>query len=294
LTPLTLTQAVRLARLAEDAVAKRGLPLQYDGAGALIQVGSDGVPVHDGMVAGLANLARTVAGLPRQQWRSAVAEHFDQMTAPDGPPPIPDDLENELYLRLVCASTIKPTWAERMPEFAPGVLIVPATYAGRAVAMHFDLDRLGVTQEEATRMGLSNLRRLQDEVEHLRYNGTEITALTGSMFTASRALVLDTVLRESLQVENPPFGCLVAVPARDMLLVHVLRDQTVLTALDMLVALSTTLFMSRPGPISPHVYYATDHEWHQVTDDTGEIRVHDGGQLSDAMKRLGADRSSLL
>ena len=244
LTPLTVSQAVRLVRLAEDAVAKRGLPMQHDGAGALIPVGSDGVQVHDGMVAGLANLARTVAGLPRQQWRSAVAAHFDQMTAPAGPPPTPDDLESELYLRLVCASTIEPTWAERMPEFAPGVLTVPATYTGRAVAMHFDIDSLGVTREDATRMGLSNLRRLQDQVEHVHYNGAEITALTGSMFTASRALVLDTVLRESLQVENPPFGCLVAIPARDLLLVHVLRDQTVLTALDMLVTLSTTLFIS--------------------------------------------------
>ncbi|TCN41724.1 hypothetical protein EV644_104106 [Kribbella orskensis] len=294
LTPLTVSQAVRLVRLAEDAVARRGMPMQYDGAGALIPVGSDGVAVHDGMVAGLANLARTVAGLPRQQWRSAVAAHFDQMTAPDGPPPIPDDLESELYLRLVCASTIEPAWAERVPEFAPGVLTVPATYTGRAVAMHFDIDSLGVTREEATRMGLSNLRRLRDKVEHVHYNGAEITALTGSMFTASRALVLDTVLLESLQVENPPFGCLVAMPVRDMLLVHVLRDQTALTALDMLVTLSTTLFISRPGPASPHVYYATDHEWHQVTDGTGEIRVQDAGQLSDAMKRLGADRSALL
>jgi len=294
LTPLTVSQADRLVRLAEDAVAKRGLPMQYDGAGALMPVGSEGVPVHDGMVAGLTNLARTVAGLPRQLWRSAVAAHFDQMTAPDGPPPIPDDLESELYLRLVCASTIEPTWAERMPEFAPGVITVPATYTGRAVAMYFDIDRLGVTREEATRMGLANLRRLHDTVEHVRYDGAEITALTGSMFTASRALVLDTVLRESLQVENPPFGCLVAMPARDLLLVHVLRDQTVLTALDMLVTLATTLFISRPGPVSPHVYYATDHEWHQVTDDTGEIRVQDGDRLADAVKRLGADRSSLL
>ena len=54
--------------------------------------------------------------------------------------------------------------------------------------------------------------------------------LTGGMFTASRALVLDTVLRESLRVENPPFGCLVAMPARDMLLIHVVRDQTVVSA----------------------------------------------------------------
>ncbi|WP_132188434.1 MULTISPECIES: hypothetical protein [Kribbella] len=53
-----------------------------------------------------------------------------------------------------------------MPEFVPGVLTVPATYTGRAVAMHFNIDNLGMTQEEATRIGLANLRRLSDEVPY--------------------------------------------------------------------------------------------------------------------------------
>ncbi|TCO50277.1 hypothetical protein EV646_102351 [Kribbella antiqua] len=295
LTPLTMTQAVRLVRLAEEAVAQRGLPMQYDGEGALVPVGDDGVPVRDGMFAGLANLARTVAELPRQRWRTAVAAHFDQMIALDDPPSVPDDLESELYLRLVCASTIRADWAERVPEFVPGVLTAPATYTGRAVAMHFDIDSLGVTWDEAARLGLANLRRLHDEVEHVHYNGAEVTVLTGSMFTASRALVLDTVLRESMRVENPPFGCLVAMPARDMLLVHVLRDHTVVTALDMLLTLATTLFSSRPGAVSPHVYYVTDHEWHQVTDhSTGEVRVQTVAPLAEAMRRLGVDQSSRL
>lgn len=286
LTPLTVSQAARLVRLAEAATAKQGFPMQYDGTSALLPVGPDGEPVHDSMVAGLVNLARTVAELPRQQWRSAVAEHFAQMTDPSVPPPVPDDLESELYLRLVCASTIDPTWAETTPQFMPGVLTVPATYTGRAVAMHFDLDRLGVTREEATRIGLSNLRRLQDKVEHVRLDGAELVALTGSMFTASRALVLDAVLRESLRIENPTYGCLVAMPARDMLLVHVLQDQTAHTALRMLRTLSTSLFLSQAGPVSPHVYYYTaDRTWHQVTDNTGELQ--DVTQLAEAMTYLG-------
>ncbi|MFI7063841.1 hypothetical protein ACIBL3_22835 [Kribbella sp. NPDC050124] len=290
LVPLTMTQVDRLVRLAEDAVAHRGLPLRYDGTAALVPIGSDGVPVAEGMFAGLANLARTVAGLPRQQWRSAVSAHFDQMMPPGGPPTIPDDLDSELYLRLVCASTIEPTWAERVPEFVPGVLTVPATYAGRAVAMHFDSDRLGVPWAEATRIGLANLRRLTDEVEQVRNDGAEVAVLTGGMFTASRALVLDTVLRESLRVENPPFGCLVAMPARDMLLVHVVRDQKVVTALDMIVRLATCFFAGSPGPVSPHVYYVADDNWQQVTDySTGGVRLQTTGRLSETLHRIGAD-----
>ena len=288
LTPLTMSQAARLVRLAEDAAAERGQPMRYDGTAALVPVGADGAPVKDGMFAGLANLARTVAALPRQRWRCAVAAHFDQMAAPDRPASVPDDLESELYLRLVCASTIEPSWAERVPDFVPGVLTVPATYAGRAVAMHFDTDSLGVDWQEITRMGLANLRRLRDSVEHIRHSGAEVAILSGSMFTASRALVLDTVLRESLQVENPELGCLVAMPVRDMLLIHVVQDQSAVTALDQLATISTTMFTARPGPVSPHVYYVADNEWQQVTDhSTGVVRVQTAGELPDTLRRLG-------
>jgi hypothetical protein len=293
LTPLTTRQAERLVRLAEEAVAKRGFAMRYDGVGALMPVDSDGAPVRDGMTAGLMNLALTVAGLPRQRWRAAVTAHFDQITSPDSPPPIPDDLENELYLRLVCAATIDPEMSEGVPEFAPGLLTVPATYVGRAVAMYFDIESLGVPRQEATRMGLANLRRLRDEIETVRFEGAELTLLTGSMFTASRVLVFDTVLSESLHVENPPYGCLVAMPARDLLFVHVLRDQTMLKALQFLVTTAVNMFNTRPGAVSPHVYYVSDHEWHQVTDySSGEFHLHRIDKLEDTARLLGISEAA--
>ncbi|RZU11275.1 hypothetical protein EV645_6436 [Kribbella rubisoli] len=286
LMPLTMTQAKRLVRLAERAVAQRGLPLRYDGSAALVPIGGDS-DIANGMVAGLVNLARTVAGLPRQQWRAAVAAHFDQMMPVDGRPTVPDDLEGELYLRLVCATTIEPTWAESVPEFVPGVVTVPASYVGRGVAMHFDVDSLGVPWEEASRIGLANLRRLKDQVEYVQGPDADVAMLTGSMFTASRALVLDTVLRESLRVESPPLGCLVAMPARDMLLIHVLRDHTVVGAFGMLVRIASSFFADSPGPVSPHVYYVADNEWQQVTDYTsGLARLRAGGRFSEALQRL--------
>lgn len=297
LIPLTMTQADRLVRLAEAAVAERGFSMRYDGTGALIAVGNDNDPVGAAPSAGLANLARTVSGLPRQQWRSAVAAHFDQMLPPGERPMVPEDLENELYLRLVCAATIERSWTDRVPEFVPGVVTAPATYTGRAVAMHFDIDSLGVPWEEITRMGLANLRRLKDDVELVRDpggDGAEVAMLTGGMFTASRALVLDTVLRESLRVENPPFGCLVAMPARDMLLIHVMRDHTVISAFGMLLNLANCFFADSPGPVSPHVYYVTGNEWQQVTDySTGKAQLLAGGRFSDALHRLDREPSGL-
>jgi len=267
--------------------------MRYDGVGRLVPVGRDGAPVPGGATAGLVNLASTVANLPRQRWHSAVAAHFDQLTSLHEPPPLPDDLEKELYLRLVCADTIDPDLSKGTPEFMPGILKVPATYVGRAVAMHFDLDTLGVSREEATRLGLANLRNIQDEVDTVSFDGAEIALVTGSMFTASRALVFDTVLRDSLQVENPPFGCLVAMPARDLLYVHVIRDRTMLAALHLLITTAADLFNTRPGAVSPHVYYVADQNWHQVTDyTTGELHLHAIPQLESAAQHLVTEAST--
>ncbi|MFI5736407.1 hypothetical protein ACIA49_40200 [Kribbella sp. NPDC051587] len=284
LRPLTVRQVGRLVRLAERAASERGFPMRYDGVGALLPVEGDG------MVAGLANLARTVGGLPRQQWRAAVAAHFDQMGPGGERPGIPEDLENELYLRLVDASSVDPDWAERVPTFMPGLLTAPATYTGRAVAMHFDVGSLELSWSEINRIGLANLRRLRDTVEYVQVPGTEIAMLSGGMFTASRALVLDTVLRESLHVENPPFGCLVAMPARDMLFVHVMRDRTVVHAFMAMVRLATCFYSESAGPVSPHVYYVADQEWHQMTDySSGEFDLRSVPAFSQAMQRIESE-----
>lgn len=289
LLPLTMTQVDRLVRLSEAATSARGFPMRYDGSNALLPIGDDGAPVDNGMVAGLANLARTVGGLPRQRWREAVEAHFDQMAPGGRPPAIPDDLDNELYLRLVDASSISPEMARQVPEFVPGLRTAPATYTGRAVAMHFDLDSLGIPWHDIHRIGLANLRRLHDTVEYVDVQGAQVAALTGSMFTASRALVLDTVLRESLHVENPPFGCVVAMPARDLLLVHVMRDPTVVYAMLEMTKMANRCYSESPGPVSPHLYYTTDNEWYQLTDySTGTADLKRVPRFSQAMHRIEA------
>ncbi|MFD7155674.1 hypothetical protein ACFV9C_13795 [Kribbella sp. NPDC059898] len=286
LTPLTAHQAARLVRLAEAAVAKRGFAMRYDGAGSLIPTADQ---PSDSFSAGLGNLALKVAGLPRQQWHAAISDHFDQIPALDQLLTAPDDLENQLFLRLVRAAAHDPDMVEDAPEFVPGLVTAPALYAGRAVAMYFDVDRLGLSRSDATRIGLTNLRRLHDEVDTLRLGGAELSVLTGGMFTASRALVFDTVLRDSLHVDDPAFGCLVAMPSRDKLLVHVLRDATALHALGILAAVAAELFGTSPGAVSPHVYYVIRDQWHQVTDySTGTFHAHDVAPLLEALERVGA------
>ena len=281
LTPLSVTEAADLVRLAERAASERGLRARYDGDGALV--------TDDGMVAGLTNLARAVSGYRRRHWREIVRAHFDQIVGSlQQPPELPNDLDGSLYLRLVATDGIPSEWVNAAPELVPGVLCVPSTHSESAVSMHFDLGRLGMSRDDATRTGLANLRRLPDELEMLRHDGGEVAAISGTIFTASRALVLDTVLRETLRVENPSYGVLVAAPVRDLLLIHVLHDKSVIPAMDLMVSVATKSFAEQPGPISPHVYYVHDGRWQQVTQHAhGAIRIIVDGPMADAVERLG-------
>jgi hypothetical protein len=281
LTPLSVTEAADLVRLAELAASERGLRARYDGDGALVS--------DDGMVAGLTNLARAVSGYRRRHWSEIVRAHFDMVAGSvQQAPELPNDLDESLYLRLVATDGIPSEWADTAPELVPGVLCVPSTHSERAVSMHFDLDRLGMSRDEATRTGLANLRRLPDELEMLRHDGAEVAAISGTLFTASRALVLDTVLRETLRVENPSYGVLVAAPVRDLLLVHVVHDRSVVPAMDLMVSVATKSFAEQPGPISPHVYFVHEGHWQQVTQHVhGTIRIVVEGRMADAIDRLG-------
>jgi hypothetical protein len=106
---------------------------------------------------------------------------------------------------------------------------------------------------------------LTDTVAFAEHEGTYVAMITGSSFAASRALVLDTVLRESLHVENPRYGVLAAMPVRDLLLVHVITDLSVIPALGMMLNLSGRSHTTEPGPLSPTVYLVGPTGWQSAT-----------------------------
>lgn len=265
LSPLSRAEGAHLIRLCRQAANERGIAVTYDGEGALLMGDS-------GQVAGLTNLARIVAAHRQHRWPQLVGSHFDLLAASmlHGPPPPPTDPERELYLRLVPGSALPPDWTASAPEFVPGLLAVPATYDQGVVAMHLDPMDFGMTWPEAQRSGLANLRRLSDTIEYAEHDGVRVALLSGSTFAASRALVLETVLKESLEVESPPFGVLAAVPVRDLLLVHVITDLSVIPALGMMMSLTARIHAEQPGPLSPWVYLATPDGWHPAVEHTND------------------------
>lgn len=267
LAPLSRAEATHLIRLSLEAAAARALPARYDGRGALsLRLGSDRTesPPDGHFEAGLSNLARIVAGQRPDHWPRLVGEHFDLLahTLRHGPPPLPADPSRELIQRLTPRDSHEPLMLASAPEFVPGLVSVPATSTDGMIAMYFDpVADLGLTWAEAESHGLRNLRSLTDTVAYAEYDGTRVAMISGSNFAASRALVLDTVLRESLHVENPRYGVLAAMPVRDLLLVHVITDLSVLAALGMMLNLAGRAHATEPGPLSPWVYLVTPAGW---------------------------------
>lgn len=264
LPPLSRRQADRLVHLALRTAADLGLAVSYQGGAALVPTDRSA----DNPVLGLSNLARILAHFDEDRWPLLIEEHFRQLLEQlrQGPPKPPDDPERELIQRLVPRDALPPDWTADRPDFLPGLISVPSAEAEGVVTMYLEPADLGLTWSDAEHFGLANLRRLEDQVEYVDHDDLRIAFVSGTAFAASRALVLDTVLRESLHVEHAPHGVLAAVPARDTLLLHVIEDLTVIPALGVLLNVAARCHARDPGPLSPDVYLVTpDFTWHSAT-----------------------------
>ncbi|MEU4395151.1 hypothetical protein [Kribbella sp. NPDC023855] len=271
LVPLSPAEGAHLVRLSLEAAAECGLRGHYDSRGALIlqfHPAEHGSAPAEKFEAGLTNLARLVAGERPDHWPRLVSEHFDTLASSlrRGAPPLPADPQRELLQRLVPKDSLDPRLTGAAPEFVPGLLSVPSANTDGTITMYFDpASNLGLTWAEAETHGLRNLRAMTDSVAYAEYDGTRVAMISGSSFAASRALVLDTVLRESLHVENPQYGVLAAMPARHLLLVHVITDLSAIPALGMMLNLTGRSHATDPGPLSPWVYLVTQEGWQLAT-----------------------------
>ena len=288
LAPLTQAQLTHLVQLCVTAAAERGLHATYNGTDALLLAPGTG-PFAPGfsppLIAGLTNLARVVARHRQRDWPHLVATHFDELriNLHTGPPGPPADPERDLLLSLTPKTSLPPDWTTQTPEFLPGLLAVPCTYDDSVATLHCDPSDFGMTPAEAHQAGMANLRRLTDTIEYVENDGAQLAVLRGSPFAASRALVLDTVLRESLHTEDPPHGVLVALPVRSLLLIHIITDLSVLPALASLLAITLRTHAELPGPLTPWIYLAAPpasaatmiagpHPWTPATTQPTDLR----------------------
>jgi hypothetical protein len=283
LPELTISGAQRLRDLVRGSMAVAG----YE-----VTVYAGHVEDADGRQFGLGSLARRLSDprLAAKRWPSIVEDHITRLLAsvngPDEFDVPTEDLLERTYLRLYEAGSLPDAdWWSYGREALPGVLELlaldlpdsVATFNDEQVTKH-GIDRLRVA-------GLANLRR-EEADERATYDGVEI--LVGSMFMASTVLVLREVVLRTTGEAHLPNGVLVAVPFRHQLLYHVPRDTEVIEALNSMAAFAAMGYDKEVGPISPHVYWWQDGEFHQITqrDEDGRIEVHVQGGFADVLTRL--------
>src|SRR6266446_575336 len=122
--------------------------------------------------------------------------------------------------------------------------------------------------------GVANLEELPVEsFETLpTAGGGSFHALLGeSVYTASRALLLPS-LATTLSGDAPnEHGWLMSVPNRHQVVWHVIKDDTVVPAIQAMTYFTRLGFGDSPGPLSPHVFWCNGSSYEQLTriDDEG-------------------------
>ncbi len=207
---------------------------------------------------GLVNLAQQCHLEDRDAWPGIIEGHFDGLDAAfasEGEVPTTwEEARSIIKLRLAGPEVAFPEDVVRYPVAhgldAALVLDLPTTIA----YLRRDAIAEWPAVDELHAVALANMRAEEPpELEVIDAQGAPITWLTGeSFFVASRILFLGEVLDAT-----GPYGVLVSVPTRHMLLAHPIRDAQVISAVNSLTVLATNIHRDGPGSVSPALFW-----WH--------------------------------
>ena len=195
-----------------------------------------------------------------------------------------DQLLSRTYLRLMEGFRPGPDWWQYALETVPGTLEVVVFDYPELLSILTDEQVAQYGHERLRAAGFANLAREEPDAEVI----DGVYCLTGSVYTASTALVLpDMIARTSGETEFPN-GVLVSVPERTVLLYHVPRDESMHEAVQSMVGMTVGAFDDGHKPISKHLYWWNRGEFSAITrfgeDDT--VEIHIDGEFADAFNRV--------
>jgi len=287
----SVDEGARFRGQVREAFAERGLE---------VTVFADWVTDSAGRQFGLGNLAAVLHNDDRgpRVWPELVRQHVGMvlrtMEAPSALDTLPtEQIRSQLYPRVIGAEGLNPESFAYARSVAPGLHEILALDLPESVMMLTDealepLGDLNYLREQA----LYNLRGLPVEGHETVKDTDGMTfevVLGDSFYTASRVLVLDSVVRQVTGQELTADGALVAFPFRHQLAFHAIHDTGMISALNAMASFAATGFEDTPGAISPYVYW-----WHagtltQITDreeDGDGLRVVVGDDFQELLERL--------
>jgi hypothetical protein len=283
---LTVDQADRIRALAQEGFA---------GQGRAVAVSGDHVIDDSGMNFGLRNVAARCRNDDGGEaaWSAIVADHVRRVHAMAVA--AERDVLADRTAGQVQSQTYAVLWAanpgivssgsyEYAREILPGVLEMLAYDMPESFRMltDQDIERFGglTALREA---GLANLRALPAEPAERRTaaSGGHFDVLTSeSVYTASRALVLDDVAGQLPGEADAGNGVFACVPNRHQLAVHVPGDESVILSVTEMAHFGLAGYSDGPGPLSPSVFWWRNGRWEQLSEvRNGQVGV----QLSDEL-----------
>ncbi|MFD0265171.1 hypothetical protein ACFVGY_01045 [Streptomyces sp. NPDC127106] len=289
LTALTVRQADHLRDLVGRYHADRGEQVTVEG---------DTVRAPQGTAA-LYNLAEYVRRADPRDWPRIVEHHFAALASAResaSVPAAPDDVLRRAFLRLIPDDALPPEAAASFGYVRPvatGLSEALALDLPDSVRLLDDRDVAAIGLEALRTAGRANL--LSEPAEHETVpmqGGGLLHVLSGeSPFVASKALVLDEVVRAVTGRPLPAAGALFTVPSRSFLVFHPLADHHVQDAVNDLAAFGLGAHGDNPGPLSPRLYW-----WHRgavtnltrIDEATRSMSIEPPAELMDVMRSLVA------
>lgn len=238
----------------------------------------------------LRNVRQLCLQVPREEWTGVVWEHLAGLGSVQARPRAPRDFdetrpllrarlygEAEFLLSDVAARPVAPGVVEALVVADEGVI---ATVA-RSVA-----DGWPEPLEDLLALGRDQVRA-EGPVEPrlVDVDGAVLTALeAASFFTTTHVFWLDEY------TALPPDGALVALPNRHLLLVHPLRDATVLDAAEAMLVNAHRFHEEGPGSLSPHLYWWRDGGLTLLPAvvEPDRVEFRPPAEFVEAMRRIGA------
>jgi len=209
---------------------------------------------------GFESLSATLASAPAGQWPDLVDDHFRRAIAlvtgdssdVEGPTEV---VLQRTYLRLATSDSSVSEVASYADEITPGLLRVLAFDRPDSIMIMRDED---VERHGFDRLYDAGMENLAGELpeEYLEADG--VYYLQGSDYVGSLVLVIPWVIEAVTGVADAPHGALVAMPARDQFVFHVLRDRDtagVLAALDEVGRITAECHANSAYQLSPRVYW---------------------------------------
>lgn len=229
----------------------------FGGTGIEVTVTDEGLTTEDGRVFGLEPLRRRLGRHESDLWPELVRSHFDVLLS--ATPPMPSDFEEAApNLRSAVVAESDLGWFD-------GAILERSLVDGLGERLMLRCGALGmtVTSEvvdgwEVDRDQVWDRARngsLEDEPVQREYHWAAAGAvryfsLRGGRWTSTRVLALDRYLDL-----GHAFGALVAVPARDEILVHQISDESFTdTALAMLSHTAHS-YLESPLPVGCDLYW---------------------------------------